>query len=140
MIWNFFQEFEDDVKTYDGSSYLPNNVEGKSSFRTTIIDWWLIWLFLYSILRNRILGKLVCLLLIYNTWLLTGCGSNLPHTGRAEGSVVSVKQEHEEVKWCCLLWIDILCTYHYVHCFSLRNLCFLTVEWHGLWIISRWWF
>ena len=42
--------------------------------------------------------------------LLTVCGSSLSHTGGAEGGIVSVKQEHEEVKWYCLLWIDILLT------------------------------
>ena len=33
---------------------------------------------------------------------------NLSRTGRPEGSIVSVKQEHEEVKWCCLLWNYLL--------------------------------
>ena len=32
------------------------------------------------------------------------------HTEGAEGGFVSVKQEHEEVKWCCSLWIDFLFT------------------------------
>ena len=35
---------------------------------------------------------------------------SVSHTGGAEGGFVSVKQEHEEVKWCCSLWIDFLFT------------------------------
>ena len=50
------------------------------------------------------------LLFFYNTWLLTVCDLHLSHTGEAEGGIVRVKQEHEEVKWYCLLWNDLLFT------------------------------
>ena len=37
--------------------------------------------------------------------VLAACDPHPPHTGsgRADGGVVSVKQEPEQVKWCCLL-------------------------------------
>ena len=43
--------------------------------------------------------SLCALIFRYYTWVMTVDDSIPSHTGKKEGGIVSVKQEHEEVKW-----------------------------------------
>ena len=61
----------------------------------------------------------------FNTLVLTVCDSNLSHTGRVEGSIVSIKQEDEEVKWCCLLWNDLLFLFTLCITFNALHFCLI---------------
>ena len=63
-----------------------------------------IFIFIIAIEQFRNINVLYC---FCNTLPSTVCNLNLSHIVKAEGGIASVKQEHKEVKWCCLLWNDL---------------------------------
>ena len=50
----------------------------------------------------------VLIFLPHITWILAVCDFDPFLPGRAEEGAVCVKQEHEEVEWCCCLWNNLV--------------------------------